>query len=153
MARIFTYYCTKCKCPHYLYGQQKLNRDQLEMGRLYQAHKQYWTPRPSGAANPQGLHNSVYSNFHQAEPSHTRRVQVPTPRGPLVSVGRAFQIEYDPYGRSKHRGTRFYHKFGDTGDSQMKSNTILATDGANLFLIKDDPTVKRPYFTERGIIG
>jgi hypothetical protein len=96
----------------------------------------------------------LYEQFHNAQPAHSRMVELPVPQGSLSLIGRAVQIEYEPEGNSKHKGTRFYHKFGDTGNSNMKSNTLVCTDEAgNIFLIKDDSSIKRPYFTERGIIG
>ena len=104
--------------------------------------------------NPAGLKDSQYAGFHEAEPTHVRRVEAPIPQGHLIAIGRAVKIEYEPYGASKHNGTRFFHLWGDDGKHQMKSNTLLCADSNhNVFLVKDDPNLKRPYMSDRGIIG
>jgi hypothetical protein len=103
--------------------------------------------------NPE-IADKQYAGFHETEPTHARRVEAPIPQGHLIAIGRAVKIEYEPYGASKHNGTRFYHLWGDIGAQQMKSNTLLCADeNHNVFLIKDDPNLKRPYMSDRGIIG
>ena len=103
---------------------------------------------------PTGLKDRQYSGFHNAEPTKVRRVEAPIPQGHLIAIGRAVKIEYEPYGASKHVGTRFFHLWGDEGDSKKKSNTLICADeNHDIFLIKDDPNLKRPYMSDRGIIG
>ena len=111
--------------------------------------------RQAARANPSGLQDAMYSSFHGANPGNARRVQVPAPQGHLVAIGKLVRIEYEPYGNSQHKNTRFFHVSGDTGDQKLKTNTILCTDdtGKNLFLIKDNPNSQYPYFGPRGIIG
>lgn len=95
----------------------------------------------------------LYESFHGAPPQRSRRVRVPKPTSPMIAIGRATKIEYQPYGSSQHKNIRFFHKFGDTGDEMLNVRLILATDakGKNLFLIPGSPNY--PYFSDRGIIG
>lgn len=95
----------------------------------------------------------LYEAFHGKPPNRKRRLKVPVPTGELVAIGRAVRIEYEPYGSSDHKQTRFFHEFGDTGEGRQPKLPILATDkkGKHLFIV---PTSgKYPYFSERGIIG
>ncbi len=103
-----------------------------------------------GRKNPR---QSLYESFHGAPPQRTRKVNVPRPTSPLIAIGRATRIEYQPYGSSRHKNIRYYHDFGDIGGSMLKVRPILATDakGKNLFLIPGSK--KYPRFSSRGILG
>ena len=98
---------------------------------------------------------SLYEQFHGARPKGARVIEFVNPKGTLIKIGKLSEIRYCPDKPSKHAGTEFYHKSGDTGEKMLKTNLILATDqkGENLYLIKNDPRMKRPYFSDRGIIG
>lgn len=98
---------------------------------------------------------SLYQSFHGVPPSRKTKVFYQEPGGELLKIGDLSEIRYQPTSPSKHTGTEFYHKSGDTGQSVLKTNLVLATDkqGRNLYLVKKDKKVKRPYFSSRGIIG
>jgi len=98
---------------------------------------------------------SVYEDFHKAEPMNVRKVQVDIPEGTLVALGRLKSLVYEPEGSSKYNKVSFNHDFGDTGSKKFESNSILCTDseGKGLFIVRDDSKKKRPFFSDRGIIG
>jgi hypothetical protein len=112
-----------------------------------------WKYKPGPKVNPLNPRQQLYESFHGAQPQRTRKVSVPRPTSPMIAIGRATRIEYQPYGSSKHSNTRFYHDFGDTGRGMLKVRPILATDakGKNLFLIPGSSSF--PHFSNRGIIG
>ena len=96
---------------------------------------------------------SLYKSFHGAIP-RTREVLYEPPQAPLVKIGRLVKLEYRPEPPSTRTGTQFYHNMGDTGEVKLASNVVLATDkdGKHLYIVKDKAG-KRPYFTNRGVIG
>ncbi len=98
---------------------------------------------------------SLYQAFHGVPPSRKTKVFYEEPKEELLKVGDLSEIRYKPTSPSKHEGVEFYHKSGDTGQTVLKTNLVLATDksGRNLYLVKKDKNVKRPYFSSRGIIG
>ena len=98
---------------------------------------------------------SLYEAFHRVSPIRKRKVFFEPPNGELVKIGDLSEIRYRPTAPSKYAGTEFFHKSGDVGSNVLKTNLILATDksGKNLYLVKKDKNVKRPYFSGRGIIG
>ncbi len=110
---------------------------------------------PNPVRNPVGKSPKVYSSFHGSQPINRRIVKMHLPEGALVKIGRLVSLDYQPEGSSKYKRIQFTHAFGDTGEKKFASNSILATDskGEGLYIIKDDPTKKRPYFNNRGIIG
>ena len=99
---------------------------------------------------------NLYKSFHGSKSKGIRKVKynAPKPGETLIKIGRLARLEYEPEFPSKHTGVRFFHVMGDTGETKLPSNTILATDtkGENLYILKDKPK-KRPYFSGRGIIG
>ena len=97
---------------------------------------------------------SLYEQFHGNPPARIRKVQYEEPKGILMKIGRLVSLEYEPEPPSTHVGTRFAHEMGDTGTKVLKSNSILASDtkGKNLYILRDKGK-KRPYFSERGLIG
>ena len=111
----------------------------------------------SGYVSPLMYQNpKLYESFHGSKSKGIRKVKynAPKPGETLVKIGRLVRLEYEPEFPSKHTGVRFFHVMGDTGETKLPSNTILATDtkGENLYILKDKPK-KRPYFSGRGIIG
>ena len=97
---------------------------------------------------------SLYEQFHGIPPSKVSSVFYTSPPKKLIKIGRLLELQYHPEAPSKLKNTAYYHVSGDTGTKKLKSNLILATDpaGKNLYLVKDDKS-KRPYFSNRGIIG
>lgn len=101
-------------------------------------------------SNP--VSNRMYQGFHGNPPGRARKVSIPTPEGPCVAIGKAVRIEYEPYGNSQHKGTRFFHDFGDTGEKMIKERPILVSDrNGNIFFIPESK--KYPHFSDRGILG
>ena len=98
---------------------------------------------------------SLYQAFHGVSPIRKRKVFYEPPPNEIIKIGDLSEIKYKPASPSKHAGQEFYHKLGDTGSNVLKTNLILATDkdGKNLYLVKKDKNVKRPYFSAQGIIG
>jgi len=99
--------------------------------------------------------SDLYEAFHGNPPVKKVKVYYEAPPEELVMIGNLSEIKYKPTAPSKYAGTEFFHRSGDTGERILDSNLILATDkeGKNLYLVKKDKKVKRPYFCERGIIG
>ena len=110
-------------------------------------------PRRKRHRNPVGAER-LYEDFHGAPPATERRVQLPEPRGPVMQVGRVIEIVYEPEKPSTLAGKQFQHEFGDRGlpwfDKNPKHRPILATDGKDLFIVRDK---SKHYFSERGIIA
>lgn len=102
--------------------------------------------------NGHSPHNNMYAAFHQRQPTRSRMVSVPLPEGPLIAIGKTIRIEYEPYGKSRHVGTRFFHNFGDLGERMIKERPILVSDRkGNIFFVPESK--KYPHFSERGILG
>ena len=118
----------------------------------------YYTPETINPmkrkkSNPE----SLYESFHNSPPANIRKVMYenPDPKKPLVEIGKISTINYVPQSPSKKQGVEFTHKMGDDGEKIKMSNALLCTDekGENLYIIRDNPKVKRPFFNARGIIG
>jgi hypothetical protein len=97
----------------------------------------------------------LYTAFHGDNPKGLRKVELPKPVGRLILVGKLVELTYQPAENSKLAKNQFVHAFGDTGDAKLPSNSMLATDesGKNFFIVRSTTTIKRPFFSERGIIG
>lgn len=106
--------------------------------------------RAIGGSRLEGL----YRGFHGAVPKGEREVEVPTPKGKLMKIGRLVEITYEPEEPSQRKRTHYVHEFGDDGNrvvKGIKSKPILATDKrGDLFIVRDK---SRHYFSPRGIIG
>ena len=102
-----------------------------------------------GYSNPVDL----YESFHGVPVTKSRKVYYEPPPKELIAVGNLKQLNYQPI-RGQRANTEFWHKSGDTGETKLNTNLILATDkaGKNLYLVKKSKA-KRPYFSEQGIIG
>ena len=98
-------------------------------------------------------HVNDYKEFHGMKNAVVTSVEYEPPKQPLVNLGELVSIEYRPNFKSKSKGTVFGHIMGDTGKKLFKSNCILATDGKNFFIIRKNGKSKRPFFSEKGIIG
>lgn len=98
----------------------------------------------------------LFEGFHGSPPARERQVDVPTPRGPLMKIGRLLEIVYQPEKPSTLKGKQFQHEFGDTGTpfgirrKKLSDRPILATDGRDLFVIRGKSV---HFFSERGIIA
>ena len=97
--------------------------------------------------------STLYEDFHGVSPIRKRKVYYEAPPKELICIGELSQLNYKPV-RGKHQNTELYHKSGDTGEKQLRTNLILATDkdGKNLYLLKKTKG-SLPRFTNRGIIG
>jgi len=108
----------------------------------------------AGGHNPTNT-SGLYESFHGVPPSKQTKVYYEPPPKRLIQIGELTQINYNPRNPSKKHGTEFYHKSGDDGKTILPNNLILATDeeGKNLYLVRKNKDTKRPYFSDRGIIG
>lgn len=152
--RYAVYYCRHCKQMHRTCLEKRITTTEMAEGRIFHAHRAYaLVPQnPMDAVRHSGVRNAMYEAFHNAPPERARQVSIPVPEGPLVAIGKAIRIEYEPYGSSKHKGTRFFHNWGDLGESKIKEKPILVADrNGHIFFVPTHP--KYPIFSERGILG
>ncbi len=119
-------------------------------GIVMRLEKYWYCPGCGSIRNP----ISLYQAFHGIPESRKTKVYYEEPPKEVIAIGELRQLNYRPI-RGQHKNQEFYHKSGDTGESKLKTNLILATDkhGRNLYLVKKDKSIKRPVFTGRGIIG
>ena len=152
-------FCPKCYKPW-----PGVTQAELQSAYGTQYGNEIWSGKATSAThakNPPGVaaagtHDqsmkSLYLSFHQNPPAQVHRLHIESPEK-AIAIGRLTRIDYEPFGSSGHIGSIFTHKVGDVGNKVLPSNQILATDGKNFLLIKDDLKKKYPVFSSRGILG